>query len=107
MKASGDSVRLVRADVLACLEPVEVIEADRGALIASARGEVTAPQRMSFDFRSARGDAHVMGAHIDGEARWRVKLGTAFYGRVARTVEYYDRGEALEPPGCRSNRSSF
>jgi hypothetical protein len=98
VKASGDSVRLVRADVLACLEPVEVIEADRGALIASARGEVTAP-RMSFDFRSARGDAHVMGAHINGEARWRVKLGTGFYRRVARTVEYYDRAEALEAAG--------
>lgn len=34
---------------------------------------------MSFDFRSARGEAHVMGAHINGEARWTVKLATGFY----------------------------
>jgi hypothetical protein len=40
VKAKADSVRLLRrADVLACLEPVEVIEAVRGATEATARGD--------------------------------------------------------------------
>jgi hypothetical protein len=43
VKAKADSVRLLRrADVLACLEPVEVIEAVRGATEAMARGDAPA-----------------------------------------------------------------
>jgi hypothetical protein len=66
VKPSADSVRLLRrADVLACLEPVEVIEGVRGATEAIARGD--APAAL---------DA------LDPDVEWHATVGGIDEGRV-------------------------
>ena len=71
---------LRRSDVIRCLAAQEVLDAVREALVAVARGQVTAPAPMSFGFPRARGEAHVKGAYLEGSSDWAVKVATGFYG---------------------------
>jgi ornithine cyclodeaminase/alanine dehydrogenase-like protein (mu-crystallin family) len=78
-------VRLLRkSEVLQCISPEQVVDAVREALVATARGDVVAPAPMSFDFRGARGEAHVKGAYVDGSPDWTVKVATGFYDNPQR-----------------------
>ena len=77
---NSTAVRLLRRhDVSTCFSPQEVIDAVREALVAVARRRVIAPAPMAFEFRAARGEAHVKGAYLEGTSDWAVKVATGFY----------------------------
>ena len=81
MKASAGSVRLLRrADMLACLEPVEVIEGVRGATVAMARGD--APAAL---------DA------LDPDVEWHATVGGIDEGRVYHGREEVAAAMSPEP----------
>jgi ornithine cyclodeaminase len=85
MVAAEAELRLLRRrDVLQCIGPLEVLDAVRSALVAVAQGGVASPGPMSFDFRRARGEAHVKGAWIERANDWSVKVSTGFYDNPAQ-----------------------
>jgi ornithine cyclodeaminase len=64
----------------------DALAAVERAFAALARGEVTQPAPMGFDFPEVDGEVHVKGAHLRGAAVFAVKVASGFYRNPARSL---------------------
>lgn len=62
----------------------EALEAVATAFSALAEGRVIQPPPMGFDVPEVRGEIHVKGAYLRGEATFAVKVASGFYGNPER-----------------------
>jgi len=85
MTIAVDGVRIVsRAEIDAALPQVDAVAAMERAFAAQARGAGRLPPVGEIAFDEPPGEVHIKSGHIEGDARFVVKVATGFYANPAR-----------------------
>lgn len=84
-RGPGEAFRTVEETTLrALVGEAEALAAVESAFRALARGRVVQPPPLGMELESARGEVHVKGAYLEGEATFAMKVASGFYGNPSR-----------------------